>query len=728
LIKIRNKRIALLLVLAMLATMFVGIGTTSAASSDNYTKVTVPSIPYVEADTDNQTIGNLTISQYGDFSYLSASPASLKVTVAINTADVTYSSPSGDTTKTKIYNWTDPDFDPLTGLNFGTIDVNDLTTNVTADVTVKGYSAANATGDLLFTDDIQTVTIAKFAVDEIGVSIPSKVPTVGIGADKSGCKVTFTEKSPTTFKSYDEITVAILTSGVTFDDTGSASVTDCHVVNADLNSTDKKLTFTVIDDSSSTKGKVIFTPHFKVGPTASGDITVKISDEEGFIDSDSYVVAHIGTGNGNITVVDGDLDTVYRGQTADFEDVEVKIDPTDTLEQSDYFTVTLPTGVYFQPVSTPIRDNSSDVVFEGTYSDASCAWFTIADDATVDNTFKLTDFQLMADYDAVVGDLNITFGGDLSGTYKIGSVKNAFTITTTPTTLQSGVAAGTGNNIVITETADGSLAATSEVSLWGYFEGLGLFGGSVDFRQRMIDFFGSEYFAGVWVGDYTAGSYFDIVLPAGVTFVGTPKVTVTSGDLDIGTVGVVDGDTLRFTIDESSDVASTITISNLNYSVLNQPALGDIVAQVGADYNVVSNNALESLKISSVVLRPTAVFVIGQPTFTLNGVVTTAVSPSYIKNDRTYLAIRDIGTALGIDPYNILWDAVGQKVTMVKGDKIVQLTIGSNVMYVNGVGIAMDVSPEYGPGDRSFLPAAFLAQAFGATASWDGLTNTVTIK
>jgi len=123
----------------------------------------------------------------------------------------------------------------------------------------------------------------------------------------------------------------------------------------------------------------------------------------------------------------------------------------------------------------------------------------------------------------------------------------------------------------------------------------------------------------------------------------------------------------------------------------------------------------------------TAVYVIGASTFTVNGAVQQSVNPSYIKEGRTYLAIRDIAAGLGIDPANVNWDGAKQVVTLTKGTKVVKVQIGSLIINVNGKTDVMDVAPETNHG-RTMLPAAFVARAFGVTASWDAVTSTVTIK
>jgi len=109
------------------------------------------------------------------------------------------------------------------------------------------------------------------------------------------------------------------------------------------------------------------------------------------------------------------------------------------------------------------------------------------------------------------------------------------------------------------------------------------------------------------------------------------------------------------------------------------------------------------------------------------GVEKTMDVAPYVKNGRTYLPVRYVASALGVLDSNILWDEATQKVTLLKGDKVVQLTIGSNAMIVNGVTITMDAAPEITSG-RTMLPFRFIAQAMGSSVAWDEATQTVTLN
>jgi len=120
------------------------------------------------------------------------------------------------------------------------------------------------------------------------------------------------------------------------------------------------------------------------------------------------------------------------------------------------------------------------------------------------------------------------------------------------------------------------------------------------------------------------------------------------------------------------------------------------------------------------------VFTINDTKYTVNGVEQTMDVAPYIKDDRTYVPVRYAAQAVGVTPENILY--ADGKVTLIKGDKVVQLTIGSNVMLINGTPITMDVVPEIVDPGRTMLPFRWLAQALGAKVDWNPDTQTVTME
>lgn len=122
-----------------------------------------------------------------------------------------------------------------------------------------------------------------------------------------------------------------------------------------------------------------------------------------------------------------------------------------------------------------------------------------------------------------------------------------------------------------------------------------------------------------------------------------------------------------------------------------------------------------------------SIFTIGNCQALINGESVYMNTVPYIKDDRTFVPIRYIAYILGMNDSNIIWDSNSQTVTLQKGNKIVRLKIGSEIMLINGVEIKMDIAPEI-KDNYTMLPASWVAQAFGATVSWDEYSKSVIIR
>mgnify|MGYP004605351663 CR=1 FL=1 len=94
-----------------------------------------------------------------------------------------------------------------------------------------------------------------------------------------------------------------------------------------------------------------------------------------------------------------------------------------------------------------------------------------------------------------------------------------------------------------------------------------------------------------------------------------------------------------------------------------------------------------------------------------------------IINDRTLVPMRDIFEALGA---RVDWDASAQKVTAVKGDTTVVLTIGSATAMKGEETITLD-TPAVISNGRTMVPLRFVGEALGAKVQWIGGTRSVNI-
>lgn len=118
-------------------------------------------------------------------------------------------------------------------------------------------------------------------------------------------------------------------------------------------------------------------------------------------------------------------------------------------------------------------------------------------------------------------------------------------------------------------------------------------------------------------------------------------------------------------------------------------------------------------------IKADACFTIGQNNYLLLGKEYSMDVAPFVEKDRTYLPLRYLAYSLGIPEDNVKWDESNKTVSLQKENISVRLTVGSNIFFINGKEESMDVFPIMNK-NRVFLPARFVAQAFGYKVSWDG--------
>lgn len=90
----------------------------------------------------------------------------------------------------------------------------------------------------------------------------------------------------------------------------------------------------------------------------------------------------------------------------------------------------------------------------------------------------------------------------------------------------------------------------------------------------------------------------------------------------------------------------------------------------------------------------------------------------------TMVPMRCIFEALGAA---VSWDGATRTVTATTGDKVIRLTVGSLTAYMNDFPLAMAAVPCLISG-RTYVPLRFVAEALGATVSWDAAARRVDIR
>ncbi|MCP1357747.1 copper amine oxidase N-terminal domain-containing protein [Aneurinibacillus migulanus] len=247
--------------------------------------------------------------------------------------------------------------------------------------------------------------------------------------------------------------------------------------------------------------------------------------------------------------------------------------------------------------------------------------------------------------------------------------------------------------------------------------------------------------------------YVLVYFPKGVTFTTTPKVEVMEGDLRIepGSVQIVKAEgitikpedmeeALKFDIKGESTKPSKIRISGITLGLDRNLPEGTVEAKIAGTalshpfnskvFNITSGS---SFKVANVItpapneVKTSGSFVIGGTAYRVGDVEKKMDIAPYIKNNRTYLPVRYVAEVLGIDENNIIWDKNLQMVSLLKGNKVVQITIGKKRIVVNGTSIPIDVVPEF-KNDRVMLPITHISQALGSQVRWDAKKQTVYIE
>jgi hypothetical protein len=99
----------------------------------------------------------------------------------------------------------------------------------------------------------------------------------------------------------------------------------------------------------------------------------------------------------------------------------------------------------------------------------------------------------------------------------------------------------------------------------------------------------------------------------------------------------------------------------------------------------------------------------------------------FLQNDRTFVPVRYLALALGVPEQDIKWSPASQTVNLVYNGVTLTLAVGENIMRINDQPLKMDVAPLLVPPGRAFLPARYVAEAFGYKVHWNEQEQSVVI-
>jgi len=371
-------------------------------------------------------------------------------------------------------------------------------------------------------------------------------------------------------------------------------------------------------------------------------------------------------------------------------------------------TLTLPVGYTWH---TPPVDNSngpfatSPIMSDG---GRTLTYWTITNATGTRTDFDLENGRINARIDATPGDVVVTVGGNAgaSGTAVVAVSRRPVTVTvvSTPNVRADSLNQLVGN-IVITETAAGALR-TGDLEIV-FPAGVSSVGATVS----VSDVVGTE--PTVRVTD--TGGVLNLEVSAATVPINPATVTISGIRINAQLLPLI--------------TAGALTVDVRGASVLNSPLADQSfgILQTITIAEAIGTDIVKGLHVANLVGRQAArtVFTVGSTAFTVDGVAQPPLDVApVIQDGRTMMPIRAAANAAGVTNENIFFDA--GVITIIRGDRVVQFTLGSRVMVVNGVAMNMDVAPAL-IANRALIPVRWVATALGVPVDWDGVAQTVTV-
>ena len=479
-------------------------------------------------------------------------------------------------------------------------------------------------------------------------------------------------------------------------------------------------------------------PVINVGKDASkGDITVQVTakadgDKDAVADANDLVIANYADESVEVSTLET-VPEIISGYTKNSKDktfyvyATVKESMKGALTAGKYIDFTLPEevqicgsiqtsdkagdkGTFGSNLSGKIKvgEDSDNNGADLKGKDASTFEFTIP--STDENGWKTTKgntvtFKIPVTVQAdFTGDIKMTVSGAKAGLEEkelvVATAKSPITVEAKATDVKNGVQNQTVSNITIKEVETGYLDDGTNLTV--KFDDLGL----------------------------TNALVFD-----------DADVKVTAGDIELGKTTVEKG-VINIKIKSASAKASTIEISGISATLNRTLPEGKYDLLVGGDAllkNKVYNDEdfdVTPVKVEGYVnivtpadtntVKVNASFVIGKTSYTNNGTEVTMDAAPYIAKNRTMVPIRYIANACGVTDENITWDQATRTATISGPNNVVTIKMGSNTITTSNGVITMD-TVAVNTGNRIYVPARFIANALGATVTWDAATQTVGI-
>jgi hypothetical protein len=125
------------------------------------------------------------------------------------------------------------------------------------------------------------------------------------------------------------------------------------------------------------------------------------------------------------------------------------------------------------------------------------------------------------------------------------------------------------------------------------------------------------------------------------------------------------------------------------------------------------------------VYHPTIVMTVGKTQATVDGKKVTLPGAPFVQKgtNTNYLPLRFVADSLGAQ---VVWNNNAKRVTVLRGDTMLELWVGSKNMTVNGVRQPITVAPIVIKGSV-YVPVRVISEQLGQVVGWESKTKTITI-
>lgn len=491
-------------------------------------------------------------------------------------------------------------------------------------------------------------------------------------------------------------------------------------------------------------------------PGATGNVKISLTGSDS-VSVEAIKVVEFGVvmsvdADEDVPVIYSGVNVANEGITDDSDhkslDVTIKETFVGAFDSKKELRLTLPEGVYVandkgEGVDTDGTDFLGDTAFQDAYKEGEHTSFVFekrsmqdSDDEKYETTFS---FTLVADPN-FEGDVVLTMEGDGVETQKVTIAKfvKPFTVEAKQNDLQIAYRnTDIPTDVVIKE---------AEAGLWDQKTDLKLALDKIAFdddAKVTVDSKSGLEIKNVKTKDGAVSFEVDkksgdepaVVTISGLTLFMDRSLPAGAYDLKVASQKMLGIDVLASNYDEDEDVKINKPREGyLTEAIYSAKDEDDTVADVNDDsvsyvakagfVNIITAGPQDTESFTTKVVVP-----VGEK-YIISGENKVEIDvPAYINaNGYTMLPLRAVSVALGIKSDNVLWDQATRTATIMYGNKIINMTYGQKVMYVNGAMIPATAAVEI-KDNRMFLGMRDLGNALGVTdITWDQATKTATLN